>query len=143
MRLTGFLSVSMLVILGLSACATTDPVAETRTENLISISYDSYQLTPTLSPLAINMAIEHCKAQGGLFANYRGANIPNPFSAKEVHTFVCERSKTDDSAVILAQNRIYADQIQASANAFNASIALQPTRTTCNTFGYQTTCTTY
>jgi hypothetical protein len=136
--------ISLVVSIGLTACTMSDPLVESKSQNLISISYKSYGSTPSLSPQAMNTAIEHCKSQGGLFANYRGVTIPNPLSAKEVHTFVCEKTKTDDSAVILAQNEVYAAQAQATANAIsNAAIAFQPTYTTCTTYGIQTNCTSY
>lgn len=145
MRNIDIIGLSLLFILGISACTMTEPVVETATPNLISISYDSYGSTPTLSPLAIDKAIEHCKSQGGLYANYRGVTLPNPyFSAKEVHTFVCEKIKTDDNAIVSAQNELYAAQAHAAAQAIsNAAIASQPTHTTCTTVGFQTHCTSY
>jgi hypothetical protein len=122
----------------------TEPVVEKATPNLISISYDAYGSTPTLSAEALDRAIEHCKAQGGLYANYRGVSVPNPLSAKEVHTFVCERTKTNDNAVIAAQNASYTAAAVANAglwaDAFEQS---QPTQTQCTTFGSQTNCTSY
>jgi hypothetical protein len=127
----------------LASCEMTEPVVETATANLISISYDAYGSTPTLSPVAIDKAIEHCKAQG-LYANYRGVSAPNPLSAKEVHTFVCERIKTDDNMVIAAQNKQYSAMAVANADVWSDAFA-QPSSTTtsCTTFGYQTTCTSY
>lgn len=138
--------------LGLSACQMTEPVVEKATTNLIAISYEAYGSTPTLSPDAIDKAIEHCKAQGGLYANYKGVSVPNPmFSAKEVHTFVCEKTKTDDNAVIAAQNEQYgaaaaanAAMWSSAADSFNEGYeAASPTRTQCTSIGFQTNCTSY
>lgn len=145
MHITNIVGLSLVSAIGLAACTMTEPVVETASPNLISMSYEAYGSTPTLSPIAIDKAIQHCKSQGGLYANYRGVTVPNPyFSAKEVHTFVCEKTKTDDSAVIAAQNEIYAAQASATAQAFsNAAIAAQPKRTTCTTVGFQTHCTSY
>lgn len=130
----------------LTACQPTAPVVEKATANLISISYDAYGSVPTLTPAALDMAIEHCKKQG-LFANYRGAGTPNPLSAKEVHTFVCERVKTDDNAVIIAQNQQYAASAAATSGAVDAFFdgydRATPTYTRCTTIGIQTNCTSY
>jgi hypothetical protein len=145
MRAIDIIGLNLISMLGLAACAMTEPVTETATSNLISISYNSYDSTPTPSPQAIDKAIQHCKSQGGLYANYRGATLPNPlFSSKEVHTFVCEKTKTDDSVVISAQNELYAVQAFETAQAIsNAAILSQPTRTACTTVGLQTNCTSY
>ena len=135
-----------LVSVGLAACQPTEPVVEKATSNLIAISYDAYGATPTLTPAALDMAIEHCKKQG-LFANYRGAGIPNQLSTKEVHTFVCERKKTDDNAVIIAQNRQYAESAAATSSAIDAFAEgfeqASPTYTSCTTVGFTTNCTSY
>lgn len=131
--------------LGLAACEVTEPVVEKATPNIISISYDAYGSTPTLSAEAINIAVEHCKAQGGLFANYKGVSVPNPlFSAKEIHTFACERFKTDDSTLIAAQAQSYAAQSVATAEIIaNSFEPREPTYTTCTTAAFHTTCTSY
>jgi hypothetical protein len=145
MRLLRITSIG-LASAGLAACQPTAPVVEKATANLIAISYDAYGSTPTLTPAALDMAIEHCKKQG-LFANYRGAGAPNPLSTKEVHTFVCERTKTNDNAVIAAQNQQYAAASAAMSGAvdgfFDAYNAASPTYTHCTTFGSTTNCTSY
>ncbi len=134
----------MVSVLGVSACQPTEMMVEKATPNLISVSYQAYGTTPTLTPEAMDRAIEHCKAQGGLYANYRGVSVPNPLSAKEVHTFVCERTKTDDNAVIAAQNREYNAAAAASAAIIADSFQpTSPTYTNCTTIGYQTNCTSY
>jgi hypothetical protein len=132
-------------ILSLMACQSTAPMVTKATPNLIAISYKAYDTTPTLTPEALDLAIEHCKAQGGLFANYRGATAPNPMvSAEEVHTFVCEKTKTDDNAVIAAQNERYMTDAALSAAIMASTImASSPTQTQCTTIGGQTNCTSY
>jgi hypothetical protein len=133
----------------LSACQATEPVVRKATPNLISISYNAYGSTPTLTPEALDQAIEHCKSQGGRYANYRGVSVPNALSTEEVHTFVCERQKTDDSAVIEAQNRMYMESAAAAAAIMQSSVVqpnpiyVAPVRTRCTTIGYQTNCTSY
>lgn len=137
---------SVGLIMVLSACEPTAPVVEQATPNIIAISYDAYGSTPTLTPTALDLAIEHCKKQN-LYANYRGVTVPSALTAKEVHTFVCERVKTDDNAVIIAQNNQYAAQASQAAEAVDAFFdgydAARPTRTQCNTIGFQTNCTSY
>lgn len=141
--MTSLSKYSLGLVMALSACETTTPVVEQATTNVIAISYDAYGSTPTLTPEALDLAIEHCKKQR-LYANYRGVTVPNALTAKEVHTFVCEPTKTDDNAVIIAQNRQYgADSAQAVSAFFNAYDAAQPTHTQCSTIGFQTNCTSY
>ncbi|CAN1510375.1 hypothetical protein MCELHM10_00775 [Paracoccaceae bacterium] len=143
MRFTNIAVLGMVTI-GLSACQPTELVVMKATPNLISFSYDAYGTTPTLTADALDRAIEHCKAQGGLYANYRGVTVPNPLSANEVHTFVCEKTKTDDGAVIAAQNAQYGAASAASAAIFAESFEKQiPIQTQCTVVGQQTYCTSY
>jgi hypothetical protein len=129
-------------LLVVAACQVTPPVVEKATANLIAISYDAYGSTPTITPEALDLAIEHCKKQG-LFANYRGANIPNQLTAKEVHTFVCERTKTDDNAVTIAQNQQHATASNTVDAFLDGYKQAQPTYTHCSTIGFQTNCSSY
>lgn len=125
-------------------CQPTQPMVEKATPNLIAISYEAYGSTPTLTPEALDQAIQHCKSQGGLYANYRGVAAPNPLSAKEVHTFVCEKTKTDDGAVIAAQNEQYTAEATLNAAILADSFEqATPTRTHCTTVGFTTNCTSY
>lgn len=135
----------LMSALPLMGCMTTEPVVQTATPNLIAISYDAYGTTPTLLPQAIDLAIQHCRSQGGLYANYRGATSPNPLTAQEVHTFVCEATKTDDNAVIAAQNAEATAMAVAAAGMVAATTYRPPSpvMTQCNTIGYQTICTSY
>lgn len=145
MRLFTVTSVTFGLML-VGGCQPTTPVIEKTTANLIAISYDAYGSAPTLTPEALDLAIEHCKKQG-LFANYRGVTVPNLLTTKEVHTFVCERVKTDDSAVINAQNQQYTSQSAAASGTVDAFFdgynANRPTYTSCSTIGSQTHCTSY
>jgi len=132
--------------LAVAGCQATAPVVEKATANLIAISYDAYGTAPTVTAAALDMAIEHCK-KTGLFANYRGANSPNMLTTKETHTFVCEKTKTDDNAVIVAQNQQALASSAAISNAADAFLdgynQARPTRTQCSTIGFQTNCTSY
>lgn len=138
------IATTVVSVTSLSACQMTEPVVERATPNVISISYDAYGSTPTITAEALDMAIEHCKTQGGLFANYRGVTVPSPLSAKEIHTFACERTKTDDNVLIAAQAERYTAQAAAIADATASAFALsKPTTTSCTTIGNRTNCTSY
>ena len=126
--------------LALAACQPTPPEVDYVSANVISISYEAYGTTPTLTPQAIDMAVEHCRAQGDKFANYRGVTVPNMFTAEEVHTFVCENTKTNDNAVIAAQNEQYMNAAIAASTPLYLPTS---TSTTCTTIGYTTSCNSY
>ncbi|WP_298559955.1 hypothetical protein [uncultured Aliiroseovarius sp.] len=128
-----------LLSISLTACEMTAPEIEHASKHSIAIRYTAWDVVPTLSAEAIDIAVSHCKKYG-LHANYRGANVPNALSAEEIHVFVCEPRKTDDNAVIAAQNKRYSDMYSASMTA--AALA-GPTYTNCSTYGYQTICTSY
>lgn len=126
----------------LAACEPTPAEVDYASANVIAIRYEAYGTTPTLTPQAIDMAVEHCRAQGNKFANYRGVSVPNMLSAEEVHTFVCETTKTDDNTVIAAQNEQYMNAaIAASTPIFTPTPV--PTSTTCTTIGFTTNCNSY
>lgn len=142
MQLSRFVWASAaLTVMG---CQPTPPIVEMATPNVIAIGYEAYGSTPTLTPEALDKAIQHCKSQGGLYANYRGATTPNPLSTKEVHTFVCEKTKTDDGAVIAAQNEQYIAEAALTAAIWADAFEPQaPTQTQCTTVGFTTNCTSY
>jgi hypothetical protein len=80
------------------------PITQFASENGIALRYSAYDSVPTLTAEAREIAIQHC-AKYGKFANYRGGNSANLLTAEEVHQFVCENKKTDDSAMIAAQSK--------------------------------------
>lgn len=121
-----------LVLIAVSACQPTEPIVEHSSSNSIAIRYSAYDIVPTLTAEAIDIAVSHCK-KFGQFANYRGANAVNALSTEEIHVFACEARKTDDIAVITAQN-------ERITSLYNASV---PTVTTCNTYGTHTSCTSF
>ena len=137
-KLKKFLAIA-LVTLNLAACEMSAPEISHASVNSIAIRYTAWGTVPTLTAEAIDIAVGHCRSHG-LYANYRGVNVPNALSAEEVHVFVCEARKTDDNAVIAAQNQRYSDIYAASL----ASAAISgPTYTNCNTYGGTTSCTSY
>ncbi|GGD39571.1 hypothetical protein [Sinisalibacter lacisalsi] len=87
----------------LAACAATPPVLHHASANGIAVRYEAYDEVLTLTPEAREIAVQHC-AKFGKYANYKGGNAVSPLSAEEIHTFACEATKTDDSAIIAAQS---------------------------------------
>jgi hypothetical protein len=139
--MTTMLFKSLALVAGgflVTGCQPTPPEVDYSSANVIAIRYEAYGTTPTLTPQTIDMAVEHCRAQGNKFANYRGVSVPNILSAEEVHTFVCEATKTDDNAVIAAQNEQYMNAAIAASTPLFA-----PTSTTCTTIGFTTNCNSY
>ena len=136
----------IVVPIFLAACQPTTHQLGYTSDNLVSIEYSAYAMTPTLTPEAMDMAANYCKERGK-FANYQGVSVPNVFTAKEVHTFACENEKRNDAQVIAAEKRAYAEAASASAqsvaNSLQSLSNSLPTYTTCNTFGSQTSCTSY
>ena len=144
MRSLTFLTAGLGLSL-LTACEPTMPVVKKATPNLIAISYDAFGLTPTLTPEALDMAINHCKKYK-LFANYRGATLPNILTTKEVHTFACESVKTDDNEVINSQNKQYNDSISAISVPTNSAFEKYknpPLQTSCFRIGSHLNCTSH
>ncbi|MBY6158500.1 hypothetical protein [Pseudooceanicola nitratireducens] len=87
-----------------SACSTaTSPVQKYASPHSITLNYSAYDMVPTLTSEARDMAIDHC-AKYGKFANYQGGNAVNPLSSEETHRFACESRKTDDGKVIAGQS---------------------------------------
>ncbi len=80
------------------------------------------------------MAVQHC-AKFGKYANYRGGNAVNAFTAEEIHQFACESTKTDDSAVIAAQSR--------RPTYVEVPTHVVPQQTSCTTTGHITNCYSY
>lgn len=95
----------MIVGALLSGCmAPTPPKTQYASENSITLRYSAYDMVPTLTSEARDIAIRHC-AKYGKFANYQGANAANAMSTEELHSFACERKKTNDSEVIARQTQ--------------------------------------
>lgn len=97
-----FLMTSVLMLI-FTGCTATLPTTDFSSENSISLRYSAYDSVPTLTAEAREIAIEHC-ANYGKFANYRGGNAANLFTAEEIHQFACERMKTDDTPMIASQS---------------------------------------
>ena len=121
-----------VILLG---CSPTPPETEFASDTGIAITYEAYDTVPTLTAEARDVAVKHC-AKFGKFANYKGGNAVNLYSAEEVHQFACESTKTDDSTIIAAQSQ-RPDYV--AVPTYNYA----PTNTSCTTIGYQTNCHSY
>ena len=58
-------------------------------ENTISLKYSAYDIVPTVSAEAIDMAIKHC-AKYGKGMKYIQGTAASLYSTQELHTFMCE-----------------------------------------------------
>lgn len=83
------------------------------------------------------MAVQHCAKQGK-YANYKGGNAINAFSTEEIHHFACEKTKTDDSAVIAAQSQRPTHVTVPVHQPYQA-----PRQTSCSSIGTFTNCYSY
>ncbi|MCV2873602.1 hypothetical protein OEZ71_14970 [Defluviimonas sp. WL0050] len=88
----------------LAACTPTTPTLHFASENAVALRYHAYDEVPTLTAQALDEAARHC-AKYGKFANYKGGNAVNALSTEEIHQFSCDKTKSDDSAVIGGQAR--------------------------------------
>ena len=63
-------------------------------ENSIAIKYNAYDVLPTVTAEAIDMAVEHCKKHGkGM--KLVSSNAANPLTTAEIHTFMCTNDFVD------------------------------------------------
>ncbi|MBD0864817.1 MAG: hypothetical protein GDA36_03990 [Rhodobacteraceae bacterium] len=103
MKLPGVICAAIAIAVT-AACTPSPPVQDYASENIISFRYSAYDYVPTLTAEAWDKAIGHC-AQFGKFANYKGGNDVNAWTAEEVHTFTCDDQKLDDGLVIAGQSK--------------------------------------
>jgi len=82
----------------LAGCATapTEPIVDFSSPNVISYKYSAYGARPTVTAKVRDMAARHCQ-QFAKNAVYKGAEIPSPLSAVEIHSFTCEATKVEVS----------------------------------------------
>ena len=84
-----------LGLIGLTACMTpTKPTIHFASANAIAIKYSAYDMLPTVTAEAIDMAVEHCKKHGkGM--KLISSNAANSFTTQEIHTFMCTNDFVD------------------------------------------------
>jgi hypothetical protein len=91
-------NILMLGLLGfaLSACMSpTKPEVHFASENSIAIKYSAYDIVPTVTAEALDMAIKHCEKHGkGMKLVSSGAL--NSLTTQELHTFMCTNDFTDE-----------------------------------------------
>lgn len=87
-----FLFLSLLI---LTACMTpSKPTIHYASKNSIAIKYHAYDMLPTVTAEAIDMAVEHCKKHGkGM--KLVSSNAANVYSTAEIHTFMCTNDFVD------------------------------------------------
>ena len=80
----------MIFLLGLTACnkSPSQPVIHFASENSIAIKYNAYDVIPTVTAEAIDIAVKHCKRYGKKMTVI-SSNQKNMNSPEEIHTFMC------------------------------------------------------
>ena len=83
------------VLVVLSACITpSKPTIHYASANAIAIKYSAYDILPTVTAEAIDMAVEHCKKHGkGM--KLVSSNAANKLTTEEIHTFMCTNDFVD------------------------------------------------
>ena len=84
-----FFSLMSLFYLLVGCQTPTKPIVHFSSENTISLKYSAYDIVPTVSAEAIDMAIKHC-AKYGKGMKYVQGTAANMYSTQELHTFMCE-----------------------------------------------------
>ena len=90
------LSIVFFLAFILSGCGSTPskPNIHYSSENSISITYHAYDILPTVTAEALDMAIKHCKKHGkGM--KLISSNAANAFTTEEIHTFICTNDFVD------------------------------------------------
>lgn len=91
--LNSFLVFCTLILVGCSAPS--KPVIHYESENSIALKYHAYDVVPTVTAEALDMAIEHCKKYGkGM--KLISSNAVSEFSTQEIHTFMCTNDLVDE-----------------------------------------------
>ena len=83
----------LLILLFVSStligCSPTTPRITFASENTISLQYSAFDMGPTVTAEAIDMAIKHCaKYNKGM--RFISSNAASLYSTEEIHTFMCE-----------------------------------------------------
>ena len=89
------LLIAMLSTLSLTSCfSPSKPTIHFASENSIAIKYHAYDMLPTVTAEAIDIAIKHCNKHGkGM--KLVSSNAVNPYSTQEIHTFMCTNDLVD------------------------------------------------
>jgi len=89
------LIVGFVAVLG-CAGAPTKPQVHYASENSITLKYHAYDMGPTVTAEAIDMAIKHCEkfGKGMKLISSNAANAM--WSTAELHTFMCTNNFVDE-----------------------------------------------
>ena len=93
MKLAHIFPLSLLV---LAACAPSKPEIKYASENSIEIVYSAYDMKPTVTAEAIDIAVKHCAKHGKGFKYVSGNALNVMTSTKEIHTFMCTNDLVDE-----------------------------------------------
>ena len=89
-----------LSLLALSACAPSKPEVKFASENTIELIYDAYDLVPTVTAEAIDIAAKHCESHNRGFKYIDGRALNPLISTKEMHVFMCTNDLADKKVEI-------------------------------------------
>ena len=64
-------------------------------ENSIALKYSAWDLTPTVTAEALDMAISHC-ASHGKGMKLVSSNAVSMYTSEEIHTFMCTNDLVDE-----------------------------------------------
>ena len=80
----------------LAACMSpSKPKVHFPSENSIAITYSAYDIVPTVTAEALDMAIKHCEKHGkGM--KLVSSRALNSLTTQELHTFMCTNDFTDE-----------------------------------------------
>jgi len=86
----------------LVACNPTKPTVHYASENTISLQYNAYAMTTTVSAEAIDMAAKHCNKYGKGFKLV--SSTAHAITTEETHTFMCTNDFVDERIEIKVKN---------------------------------------
>jgi len=89
-----YLSPAFAYACSLCAIKTRDKVRTS--ENTIEIVYSAYDIKPTVTAEAIDIAVKHCEKHGKGFKYVSGNALNVMTSTKEIHTFLCTNDHVDE-----------------------------------------------
>ena len=85
-----------LLAFSLSACmGPGKPKIHYSSENSIALKYSAWDLTPTVTAEALDMAISHC-ASHGKGMKLVSSNAVSMYTSEELHTFMCTNDLVDE-----------------------------------------------
>jgi hypothetical protein len=93
-----------LILFSLVACGPSKPEIKYAGENSIEIVYSAYDIKPTVTAEAIDIAAKHCEKNGKGFKYVSGSAYNVMTSTKEIHTFMCTNDLVDERIEVNIKN---------------------------------------